>query len=343
MKCKIETYRKYLCISWLCLLMFAASQIGHAALKIYYVRVGDAFWENKLWRMDINGENKELFLDPPVPMLRPPILAPDGQHLLFTTKKAKQLGRERESKLMLMNLDGSNLRELLVVPPLHTISDGKWSPDGKQIAYGVTDLARQPIKLELFVMEAEGLDSFQIAPDLKDHISGYDWFPDSKRLVLSIANPPERGKLHWIDAVRNAKPEAMDVELFANSIYWSPNGERTTVTGSMRARGRQELFVGDALGKNLIRLDAAGELNRVQWLPDNKHIVYAPIVWDRANDTVEVDVAVMNVDTQEVHHLTDDGRSQFVFWHDPAFAVEAVGKLSTSWGAIKRQVIDAEK
>ena len=35
-------YRKYLYTGWLCLLMFAASQMGHAALKIYYVRVGDA-------------------------------------------------------------------------------------------------------------------------------------------------------------------------------------------------------------------------------------------------------------------------------------------------------------
>ena len=204
MKCKIETYRKYLYISWLCLLMFAASQMGYAALKIYYVRVGDAFWEDTLWRMDTNGENKELFLEPPIPMINP-VLSPDGQHLLFSTKKAKKLGPEHESKLMLMNLDGSNLRELLVVPPLHTISDGKWSLDGKQIAYGVTDLARQPIKLELFVMEIEGLNSFQIAPDLKDHIGGYNWFPDSKRLVLSIAKPLERGKLHWIDAAPDAE------------------------------------------------------------------------------------------------------------------------------------------
>ena len=147
MKGKTGMYRKYLYTGWLCLLMFAASQMGHAALKIYYVRVGDAFWENTLWRMDINGENKELFLEPPVPMLRPPILAPDGQHLLFTTKKAKKLGREHESKLMLMNLDGSDLRELLVIPPLHIISRRemvtRWQAD---CLWAVTDLARQPIK-----------------------------------------------------------------------------------------------------------------------------------------------------------------------------------------------------
>ena len=342
MRCKIGTYRKYLCIGWLCLLIFGVSQMGYAELKIYYVQVGDVFWENTLWRMDTNGENRELFLEPPVPMLSP-ILSPDGQHLLFMTKKAKKIGGEPESKPMLMNFDGSNLRELLAVPPRHTISGGKWSPDGKWIAYRGFDPNQRPFKEELFVTDAQGLKSFQIVPDLEDHLINYNWFPDSKRLALSIAKPLEHGKLHWIDAAPNAKPQAMDVQLFANSIHWSPNRERTLVTGSIRARGQQELFLGDALGKNLIRLDAAGELNRVQWLPDNKHIVYAPIVWNRADDMVEVDVAVINVDTQAVQRLTNDGRSQFAFWHGPAFGVEAAGKLSTSWGAIKVQVIDAKK
>ena len=54
-------------------------------------------------------------------------------------------------------------------------------------------------------------------------------------------------------------------------------------------------------------------------------------------------VVVANVDTQEVQHLTDDGQSIFVFWHDAALAVEPAEKLSTSWGAIKGQVIDSAK
>ena len=338
MRCKIGTYRKSFCIGWLCLLIFGVSQMGHAALKIYYMQTGDAFWENTLWQMDANGNNKELFLEPPVPMMAPEF-SPDGKQILFTTMKVGG----NKSKLMVMDSDGSNLHELLAVPPRHSISGAKWSPDGKWIAYHGFEPNQRPFKEELFVTDAQGLKSFQIVPDLEDHIGSYNWFPDSKRLAISIAKPLENGKLHWIDAVRNAKPEAMDVELFANSIYWSPNGEQTIVTGSIRPRGKASLFLGAALGKNLIRLDNTEETNRVQWLPDNKHIVYAPIVWNRAADVVEVDVAVMNVDTQEVHRLTDDGRSQFVFWHDPTFAVEAAGKLSTSWGAIKREVIDTTR
>ena len=74
--------------------------------------------------------------------------------------------------------------------------------------------------------------------------SGYNWFPDSKRLVLSIAKPFEHGKLHRIDAAADSKPKAMDFPFFVNSIDWSPNGKQTIDTGLMWARGKQEAISG---------------------------------------------------------------------------------------------------
>ena len=58
MKCKIRIYRKYFYLSWLCLLIFAVNHMAYAKLKIYYMQPGK--WERNLWRMDINGANKEL-------------------------------------------------------------------------------------------------------------------------------------------------------------------------------------------------------------------------------------------------------------------------------------------
>ena len=333
MRYKIGTYYKYLCIGLFCLLMSAAG-LGYAELKVYYVRVGvgEAFWEKTLWRMDADGNNKELVLRPPVPMIAP-ALSPDGQRLLFTTRP---VGAEGPMfKMMVMDFDGGNLRELLAVPPRPVNMVGKWSPDGKWIVYGTLDLAQQPHKFELFVTDAQGLNSFQIAADLEDSILNPFWFPDSRRIGFSIDK--RAAKLHWVDADPNAKAKEMDVQLFVQTIYWSPNGKRTIVVRSPEEGARHELFLGDALGKNLIRLtDDAEEPGGVQWLPDSKHIVYR-------TDTDRPDVAVMNVATKEIQRLTDDGRSQFVFWHDPTLAVEAAGKLSTSWGAIKAQVIDAKK
>ena len=325
MKCTIAMYRTYFCLGWLCLLMFAVSHIAHAKLKIYYMPTG--LWERNLWRMDADGNNKELFLESPVPT-QGPSLSPDGKQILFT------LPPFRHAELMVINLDGSDLRKLLAAPPRPINMSGEWSPDGKWIVYEAFEPAQQ-FKLELFVTDAQGLNSFQIAADMDTDAYSPFWFPDSKRIGFTVR---KRGaKLHWVDADPNAKAKEMNHRFFANSIRWSPNGKRTIVHGSIEEWGLWGLFLGDALGKNLIRLtDDVEEPGGVQWLPDNKHIVYS-------TDSERPDVAVMNVDTKEVQHLTDDGQSQFAFWHDPALVVEAAGQLSTSWGAIKGQVIDPKK
>ena len=325
MKCKITTYRKYFCLGWLCLLIFGVSHVAHAKLKIYYMPTGK--WERNLWRMDINGANKELVLESPVPM-NDPRLSPDGQQILF------MLPPWRKGELMVINLDGSGLRKLLANPPRPVNMSGEWSPDGKWIVYEAFDPGPPPSRDELYVTDAQGLNSFQIAADLEANMYFPFWFPDSRRIGFTVL---KRGaKLHWVDADPNAKAKEMNHRFFARSIRWSPNGKRTIVRGSIEEGGMEGLFLGDALGRNLVRLNNEASLGWGQWLPDNKHIV-GPGGVGRS------DVLVMNVDTQEVQRLTDDGRSRFVFWHDSALAVEAAGKISTSWGAIKGQVMNTKK
>ena len=325
MKCKIGTYRKSLFIGWLCLLIFGVSHAAHAKLKIYYMPTGH--WERNLWRMDADGNNKELFLESPVPM-RSPRLSPDGKQILFT------LPPFLKAELMVMNLDGSGLRNLLADPPRPVNMSGEWSLDGKWIVYEAFDPGPPPSKFELYVTDAQGLNSFQIAADPDTAALFPFWFPDSKRIGFTVGK--RDAKLHWVDADPNAKAKEMNHRLVAYSMYWSPNGKQTIVIAELDEEGMTGLFLGDALGRNLVRFNDEENPSRVQWLPDGKHIIYTGGE-DRA------DVLVANVDTKEVQRLTDNGQSVFVFWYDPTLAVEAAGKLSTSWGAIKGQVIDAKK
>ena len=329
MKRRTGTYCKSLFIGWLCLLIFVVSQIAQAKLKIYYMPTGK--WERNLWRMDIDGSNKELFLQSPVPMWTPR-LSPDGQQILF------MLLPWRKVELMVINLDGSGLRKLLADPPLPLNTAGEWSPDGKWIVYEAFDPA--VFKEELYVTDAQGLNSFQIAADMEKDLFNPFWFPDSKRIGFTVRKPG--AKLHWVDADPNAKAKEMNHQFFADLIRWSPNGKWTIVRGSIKEGRMEGLFVGDALAGNLVRLNDEASLGGAQWLPDNNHIVGTSSS-EQPDGVVEADVAVANVDTQEVQRLTDDGQSKFVFWHDSPLAVEPVGKLSTSWGAIKRRVIDAKK
>ena len=327
MKCKIRIYHKYFCLGWLCLLMFAVNHTVHAKLKIYYMQPGK--WERNLWRMDINGANKELVLESPVPM-DDPKLSPDGKQILFT------LPPWRKGELMVINIDGSGLRKLLVDPPRPVNTDAEWSPDGKWIVYQAYDPDLHP-STQLYVTDAQGLNSFQIAADIEANMYFPFWFPDSKRIGFTVGK--WGAKLHWVDADPNAKAKEMNHRFFVYRIRWSPNGKRTIVLGSIEENGMQGLFLGDAPARNLVRLNDEVMPAWGQWLPDNTHIVGTsgsehPDGVVEA-DVVEADVVVANVDTQEVRHLTDDGQSIFVFWHDDPLMVENAGKLSTSWGAIK--------
>ena len=325
MKCKIGMYRNPLFIGWLCLLIFAVSQTAHAKLKIYYMPTGN--WERNLWRMDADGNNKELVLESPVPMSSPR-LSPDGKQILFT------LPPFLKAELMVINLDGSGLRKLLANPPRPVNRSGEWSPDGKWIVYQAYHPDLRPTT-QLYVTDAQGLNSFQIAADMEANIYFPFWFPDSKRIGFTVL---KRGtKLHWVDADPNAKAREMNHRFFAYLIRWSPNGKRTIVRGAVEEDGMEGLFLSDAAARNLVRLNDETNLGGAQWLPDNKHIVGTSGL-EQHDDSV--DVAVVNVDTQEVQRLTDDGQSIFVFWHDAPLAVEPAGKLSTSWGAIKGQVIE---
>ncbi len=324
MKCKIGTYRNPLFIGWLCLSVFAVSQTAHAKLKIYYMPTGN--WERNLWRMDADGNNKELVLESPVPMSSPR-LSPDGKQILFT------LPPFLKAELMVINLDGTGLRKLLANPPRPMNMSGEWSPDGKWIVYEAFDPDLRP-SIQVYVADAQGLNSFQIATDLEAGTYGPFWFPDSKRIGFTVGELD--AKLHWVDADPNAKAKEMNHRLIAHSMYWSPNRKQTIVIAVIDEEGTTGLFLGDALGRRLDRFNDEENPGRAQWLPNGKHIVYTG-GHDRA------DVLVVNVKTKEVERLTDDGQSRFVFWHDSALAVKTAGKLSTSWGAIKRQVIDAKK
>ena len=310
--------------------MFAVSQIAHAKLKIYYMPTGK--WERNLWRMDINGANKELVLESPVPM-RNPRLSLNGQQILF------MLPPWRKGELMVINLDGTGLRKLLANPPRPVNTDAEWSPDGKWIVYQAYHPDLRPTT-QLYVTDAQELNSFQIAADIDANMYFPFWFPDGKRIGFTVGK--WGAKLHWVDADPNAKAKEMNHRFFAYLIRWSPNGKRTIVRGAVEENGMEGLFLGDAPARNLVRLNDEASLGGAQWLPDNEHIV-GTSGSEHPDGVAEADVAVVNVDTQEVQVLTDDGRSRFVFWHDPTLAVEPAGKLSTSWGAIKRQVIDANK
>ena len=154
MKCKIGAYRKYFCLGWLCLLILrrephSACKIEdllHADRKVGAKSLADGYQWGKQGVSPRIARSDGGW----------PTLSPDGQQILF------MLPPWRKGELMVINLDSSGLRKLLADPPRPVNTDAEWSPDGKWIVYQAYHPDLRP-STQLYVTDAQGLNSFQIA------------------------------------------------------------------------------------------------------------------------------------------------------------------------------------
>ena len=185
---------------------------------------------------------------------------------------------------------------------------------------------------------------FKLLADIEANMYSPFWFPDSKRIGFTVGK--WGAKLHWVDADPNAKAKEMNHRFFAllrfvglqmgNEQLSAGRWKKTDIEGPV-----SRWCAGQKSGSVLMMRRSLG--GRAQWLPDNEHIVGTSGLGHH-NGVAEVDVAVVNVDTQEVQRLTDDGQSVFVFWHDCSRLQWSLrGSYQRLGVQSKRQVIDANK
>jgi len=187
-------------------------------------------------------------------------LSPDGKRIVFTSLKDGDL------ELYTMNVDGSDVRRLT-----HTLGydGGAWfSPDGKQIvyrAYHPTDSAEvadykallaqhivRPIKMEIWIMNADGSDQHQIT-----HLGGANFAPyftvDGKRIIFSSnylhPHGPEAKNfdLYLIDLDGSHLEQVTTDPGFDGFPEFSPDGRQIVWESSRGTTGPSDLdiFIAD--------------------------------------------------------------------------------------------------
>src|SRR5262249_48982199 len=102
--------------------------------------------------------------------------SPDGKRFLLTRIHEGQMG------LWTMNVDGTDLRQL-VTPERNTVQfDGHWSPDGKRIAYVHDVLQGTDGKLQINTCAADGSD-IKVLIAHKAFEESPRWSPDGSRVA----------------------------------------------------------------------------------------------------------------------------------------------------------------
>jgi Tol biopolymer transport system component len=278
-------------------------------------------------RPDGTGERQITF--PPYGYVdRNPDVSPDGRRIAFQRQGVDCGPVCFTDEIWVVDVDGSNLRQLTVNPPgLTCIEAGGacdespgWSPNGRKIVFtrvsGPLDENDIIDQAALFTMNADGTDQTQITqlttPRLGEDLNP-QWSPDGRRIVFERFNvrgaEPDPGKALWIVDLRTGREHRVTpYELEAGDTPdWSPNGQWILFhdDGFGNPDVSANLYKIRPNGRGLTQLtfETGGTVNYLgaSWSPDGRYIVTGR---RPATGGVNADIFVLDRNGNEVSQLT---------------------------------------
>lgn len=219
---------------------------------------------------------------------RDPVWSPDGSRIAFTYDDG------RSSKIMIVDRDGHNLRELA------SGSEPVWSPDGTLIAFGSTYTGSS----EVVVMSVDNTNRQVLASG-----SSPVWSPDGGRIAF-LHGPNQILSVVEIDGSK----EDQLAHAGSSNMWkpaWSPDGTQIAYTRSF-VDGRNEIwsaqFQGDTVKQfSLLVDDGWGPM----WSPDATRLTFTRAEGRQHN------IFLTDVRSHRVRRLTLEELEEDVRWSVP--------------------------
>jgi len=205
-----------------------------------------------LWVMAPDGSAAELVHD--CSDCDYPAWSPDGRKILFTQYVLGGDGPPKASSLEVLDLDSSKLTQVVRATSPRLVDVARWSPDGKQIAYGIDrfDGAGDETGSAVAVVGADGSE-----PKVLTGYEGYayypDWSPDGSTIVYSVetvqyaAEAPDWADTWdlWTIAPDGSGPKRLTAVAEGVHLWqptWAPDGTAIYATQDSAA-GREAVRV----------------------------------------------------------------------------------------------------
>jgi len=191
-------------------------------------------------------------------------ISPDGEWVLYTVAQLDSVRDRSDSDLYLTRWDGSKTIRLTYSPE----SEGspRFSPDGKYVSYtssrGITPASRGA---QVFLLDRSGGEAQKLT-DVNGGVSGYEWSPDSKRLILSVQDPdPDANRPPLADTTIRRQPSPIVVDRY----HFKEDGE-----GYLGNR-RRHLYLFEVESKKIDQL-TTGKFSETNpsWSPDGQSIAF---------------------------------------------------------------------
>jgi TolB protein len=191
----------------------------------------------------------------------------------------------------------------------HELSSPRWSPDGGQIAFVLSENHRPPYQIA--VMNANGRDRRQLTSGL---VRCYDpaWSPDGKQIVFVKASEYEGGSPNALFIINGDGTELKQLTPYAYYSYpsWSPDGSQIVFSNY---HGLATIN-SDGSGYQLLTENMTGYYYLAPaWSHDGEYIAFSAV--DNTSPGAFFDLYVMRADGSDVRQLTSaPAHDRFPSW-----------------------------
>jgi Tol biopolymer transport system component/DNA-binding winged helix-turn-helix (wHTH) protein len=228
-------------------------------------------------------------------------LSPDGRQVTFF----RSSGQENGSALVIADIDGTGLRELVALPPERPFGTrAEWSPDGSSIAFSaVNDSVKE--SRELFVVRVADARVDQLTSLDWIRVANLVWLPDGRGLIIVAIDKSEAVRQLWqVDYPGgNARRFSRDTDGYGTALSISADGN---LLAAVQVRRESNIWMAPANDLSRAKQVTFSSINGLyayygfDWTPDNRIVFSAGV-----NRTLAIHS--MDANGAQIRQLTSAG------------------------------------
>lgn len=214
-----------------------------------------------------------------------PAISPDGDWIAYVVEGRVEGADKTRAQLFMASADGKTV--LPMTSASYDAHSPQWSPDGKQLAFlaARSDLDENAAT-QVWTLDMRGGEA-RAYTDVTQGISGFEWAPDGKRMLLMIQDEGENAR---------KKREAREAGEDEPELPWVIDRRQFKEDGvGYLDRSRTHIYViAERLAEPVQITDGDRDDHGATWSPDGTRIAYATNVTEDPDGNYNTDIFVID-------------------------------------------------
>ncbi len=231
-----------------------------------------------------------------------PRLSPDGNWIAYTITETDLKEDKTETRVWMVPAAGGEA--IPMTARGYSADTPRWSPDGKYLSFLASrgkDKDGEDEKPQVWTLNRLGGEAQQIT-FVKQGVSGYEWSPDGKRLLLSIRDPRPEELTEDKEDDKKPKPNVVDRLQFKRDYVGYLDRFRTHL---------YVLTIGDEKAEAVQITSGDFDDSEPAWSPDGKSVAFVSNRTENPDGNPNTDIWIVPADN------TDKGKTLLQVTNNP--------------------------